>query len=382
MKQAAIAVAFLLFATPSFAQIGGITRGINKALDTKDKIDKLSGMSDKEERQLGERISAMLCDRFGVYQDQEVTKYVTLVGSVLAQASTRPNLEWEFVVLDTDGVNAFAAPGGFVHITRGALGLIKNEAELAGVLGHEVTHITEKHTVGAIDRANRLDVTTDVGARFTPGSGWTQEALTRVAKIGFDVAFFNTYDRKEELESDDIGIKTANKVGYAPDGMSAFLRKIAERNKDMKEPNGWFASHPLIKDRLEDMAKAIKKEKLNATATVEARYSEKITLEAKPLGTIAMDMEGVRGAVGGTSASKEEPKKEEAKKEEKKSGGGMFGGLSRLGGSKSQSSQTVASGGTRGGVPDRDAVGGPNKSKLKVPVTPAEIDAFKKGIAA
>ena len=373
MKKAAIALAALLVAAPAYAQFGKAVGALNKAKDTKDKFDKLSGMSEKEERQLGERISAMLVDRFGVYQDHEVTKYVTLVGSVLAQASTRPNLQWEFIVLDTDGVNAFAAPGGFVHITRGALGLIKTEAELAGVLGHEITHVTAKHTVGAIDRANRLDVGTDIGARFTPGSGWTQEALNYFADLGFQVAFFNRYDRKEELESDDIGIKTADKVGYAPNGMSAFLQKIAERNKDMKEPNGWFASHPLIKDRLEDMAKTIKKEKLSATAVVEARYVSKIKFEAKPLDTIAVDVAGVRGAVGGTAAPKEEEKKEEPKKS------GFS--IPRLGGSKSQSSQTVASAGSRGGVPDRDAVGGPNKSKVRITLTPAEIDAFKKGIA-
>jgi predicted Zn-dependent protease len=377
MKKAAIAVAFLLFATPSFAQIGAITRGINKGLDAKDKYDKLSGMSEKEERQLGERISAMLVDRFGVFQDEAATKYVTLVGSVLVQASTRPNLQWEFIVLDTDGVNAFATPGGFVHITRGALGLIKSEAELAGVLGHEITHITAKHTVGSIDKAMRTDVATDVGSGYVAGGGLSADLLNRLADIGYKVAFENRYDRKDELEADHIGVQVANKVGYAPNGMIAFLQKIADRNKDMKEPNGWFASHPLIKDRIKEMENAIKKEKLNATATVQARYAEKISFEAKALETIAVDMAGVRGAVGGTAAPKEEPKKEEQKKS---SGGGMLGGLSKLGGSKSQSSQTVASAGTRGVGPDRDAVGGPNKSKLKVPVTPAEIDAFKKGI--
>jgi hypothetical protein len=253
--------------------------------------------------------------------------------------------------------------------------LIKSEAELAGVLGHEITHVTEKHTVGAIDRANRLDVATDVGVRFTPGSGWTQEALNYFADIGFQVAFFNRYDRKEEIESDEFGIKAANKVGYAPDGMIAFLKKIGERNKDTKEPNGWFASHPLIKDRISDMEKTIRKEKLNATATVQARYASNITFEAKPLDTIAVDMAGVRGAVGGSSTAKEEPKKEE-----KKSGGGL-GSIARLGGSKSDSSQTVASAGSRGVGPDRDAVGGPNKSKVRITLTPAEIDAFRKGIA-
>ena len=76
-------------------------------------------MSDAEERKIGEQVSLKLREHFGVYQDEAVTKYVTLVGTVLAQASTRPNLDWQFIVLDTDGVNAYAAPGGIVHITRG-----------------------------------------------------------------------------------------------------------------------------------------------------------------------------------------------------------------------------------------------------------------------
>ena len=71
-------------------------------------------------------------------------------------SSSRPNLPWTFIVLDTDGVNAFAAPGGFIHITRGALGAARHEAELAGVLAHEITHVTEKHTVKAIQKGKRF----------------------------------------------------------------------------------------------------------------------------------------------------------------------------------------------------------------------------------
>ena len=98
---------------------------------------------------------------FGVVQDAALTKYVSLVGNVLAKASSRPDLKWEFIVLDTDGVNAFAAPGGLVHITKGALGLIKTESELAGVLGHEIAHITKKHTVNSIKRSKVTKMGTD-----------------------------------------------------------------------------------------------------------------------------------------------------------------------------------------------------------------------------
>ena len=379
MKKAAITLAIVLLASPAFAQFGKAVGALNKAKETKDKVDDMV-FSEREERQLGEKISTMLTDRFGVYQDAAVSKYVTLVGTVLAQASSRPALPWQFIVLDTDGVNAYAAPGGFVHITRGMLGLIKDEAELAGVLGHEVTHITEKHTIGAIEKARRTQGLTEVGTKAAGADGLTGEVLNRLAGLGYDILFENRYDRKDEIESDNVGVRTANKVGYAPTGMISVLKKVSERNQGMKEPNGLFASHPQIKDRIEEMEKTIKKEKLTATATVQARYAKTISFDVKPAGAIAMDIAGVKGAVGDSAAPKEQSK--DAKKEEPAKKGNPFTSLAKTGGSGSQNSQTVASGGSRGGVPDRDAVGGSNKSRLRVTVTPAEIDAFKKGIVA
>ena len=130
MKAAVFVLAAFVFAgtaTPAHAQLGAlgkIKKGADKAVDTKQKIDDLN-FTDEEERQLGEQVSLKLRDRFGVYQDEKVTKYVSLVGKVIADASTRPNLDWKFIVLDTDGVNAYAAPGGIIHITRGLLGLMK-----------------------------------------------------------------------------------------------------------------------------------------------------------------------------------------------------------------------------------------------------------------
>ena len=110
-------------------QLGSVLKRAQQARDIQ--------MTDEEEQKLGEAVSERIRQRYGVVQDAAIHKYVTLVGIALAQASTRPNLHWRFIVLDTDGVNALAAPGGLVHITRGALSLIKSEAELAGVIGHE-----------------------------------------------------------------------------------------------------------------------------------------------------------------------------------------------------------------------------------------------------
>ncbi len=158
MRAAACVLSALFVAStaaPASAQIGGIMRGVNKAADAKQKVDDMT-FTEKEERQIGEQVSAQLRAKFGVYQDKEVTKYVTLIGSTLAQVSDKPTLDWNFIVLDTDGVNAFAVPGGIVHVTRGLLGLLKNEAELAGVLGHELTHVTEKHAIAFLKQSKMV----------------------------------------------------------------------------------------------------------------------------------------------------------------------------------------------------------------------------------
>ena len=111
MKKLALALIALAIATPAWAQFGAIDRAINNAQKVK-KLTDLS-ISDAEERQIGEQVSTQLIARFGIFQDAAVTKYVSLVGNVLAQVSAKPNLQWEFIILDTEGVNAFAAPGGF-----------------------------------------------------------------------------------------------------------------------------------------------------------------------------------------------------------------------------------------------------------------------------
>jgi predicted Zn-dependent protease len=385
MKIATVTLAVMLAAAPASAQFGGALGKLNKAADQAQKVKDLQ-ISEADERKIGEQVSLHIRDEFGVYQDKEVTKYVTLLGTVLAQASSRPNLNWEFIVLDTDGVNAFAAPGGIVHITRGALGLAKTESELAGVLGHEITHITEKHTINSIQKSNVVSMGADQAGK----GGLTQDIVAKLVEQVYKNVLNNKFDRNEENEADRIGVALANKAGYAPNGLSTVLTKIADRNKDQKEPNGWFASHPQLADRIAKIGQTITAQKLTATAVVAPRYAKNITFDAKPISALTLVAAGSRGLAGGsesTTAKKDDEKNGDAKKgDEKKDDkpakkGGLLGAFTPTKGSESKSSQTVASAGARGGVPDRDSVGGPNKSKVPVTVTPAEVDAFKKGIA-
>jgi predicted Zn-dependent protease len=379
MKRTALALAMVLTATPAFAQLGGALGKLNKAKETADKAKGLV-ISEEDERKIGEEVSAKLCEEFGVYQDKDVTKYVSLVGSVLAQASSRPNLKWEFIVLDTDGVNAFASPGGLVHITRGLLGLLKNEAELAGALGHEITHVTEKHTVNSIQKSNRFNLATD-----QVGKGLAGELLAQIAQQAYSDVLNNKFDRNDENEADKLGVTLANKVGYAPAGLASVLTKLAERAKaaNQQQPSGMFASHPQIQDRIDKIGKTIKDGKLTATATVAERYTKTITFDAKAMTEIATVAEGSRGLTGGSSggADKEAEKKDAEKDKKEPEKKGMLSGLKLSGGKENKSTSTVASAGGRAINPDRDAVGGPNKSKVVITLTPAEITAFKSGIA-
>ena len=125
----------LAVAVPAHAQLGGIGGALKKAQASKQAFDDMN-ITDAEERQIGEEVSVKLRDRFGVVQDPAIHKYVSLIGMTLAKQSERPGLDWNFIVLDTDGVNAYASPGGLVHITRGALAIAMAASLWLAVVDH------------------------------------------------------------------------------------------------------------------------------------------------------------------------------------------------------------------------------------------------------
>jgi predicted Zn-dependent protease len=361
-----VAIALAAAARPAAGQggLGKIMKRVEQAKEIKNELH----VSEADERALGEDVSQRIRTEFGVFQDREVTKYVTLVGTVLAKASTRPDLIWEFIVLDTDGVNAFASPGGIVHITRGALGLIKTEAELAGVLGHEIAHVTRKHTVNSIQK----NKTVKLASNAVPGS---HEYIGALANAAYDNIVERGFDRGDEEDADAEGVRLANKVGYNPDGLSKFLAKLAERNKGATTRNALFASHPETEARIGRLSKQIKSERLASAASVETRYRTAITFDAKDVTQIAGVADGSRGLAEGSSTSKEKPAEAPKKK------GFGLGALKLSAGKQAESTQASASAGNRAVGVDRHAKGGSNPSKLRVAVTPAELETFKRGIA-
>lgn len=365
-----VGVLVLGIAEPAAAQgvLGRLGRAVNQVESLADQLKDFA-ITEQEEKEMGAALSARLRQKYGVVQSANVHKYVSLVGRVVASSSSRPTLDWTFIVLDTDGVNAFAAPGGFIHITRGALALIENEAELAGVLGHEITHVTAKHTINAIKKSKVKGAVAERATR--------SDVLEYLINQAYDTLLENQYDQKDETASDQVGIRMANKVGYAPSGLGAFLTRLSERNKDLKEPSGVFASHPATKSRVERLTKQIASETLTATATVAARYKASISYAPLPI-TAIVGGEGASSLTGSPTGKTATPAPKPTPTTKSRFGLGSL--TSKLGPDKANTG-TVASAGSRGVNPDRDAKGGANSRIVIVTLTPAEIEAFRRGIS-
>lgn len=367
MKHSIILLAILAVASPAFAQLGGLGRRVQQAQERKQQFDDMN-ITEEEEIKLGADVSLKIRTRFGVVQDAAVHKYVTLVGTMLTEQTNRPKLPWTFIVLDTDGVNAFAAPGGFVHITRGALALIESEAELAGVLGHEIAHVARKHTVNAIRKSKGVQIGT---GETLSNRGMFLDAL---ANRAYDMVLENSFDRGDELDADKEGIALAQKTAYAGAGLADFLTRLSERNKGQALKNGLFASHPEIQERI-GKVKQLAGSKPGAVAA--ARYTSTIKYQPTDLTEIATVVEGSAGLTGGgKETAKPEPKKEEQKKK-----GFGLSNLTRSASGGKNEQQVAASGGARGVGADRLAKGGDNPNPVKTSISPADIAAFKKGIA-
>ena len=206
-------------------------------------------MSEESEVKLGKQMHVQITQTMGVYDDYNLQQYVQQIGEKLARVSERANLEWKFTVLDTDDVNAFATPGGFVYISRGILHYLANEAQLAAVLGHEIGHITARHAVQRQSQSTIAGVLSAAAVIFTG-----QPALGELTNIA-GAAIISGYGRDAELEADSLGARYLAKTGYKPEAMIEVVavlkdQEMFERDRaraEGRDPHiyhGVFASHP------------------------------------------------------------------------------------------------------------------------------------------
>ncbi len=229
-------------------------------------------ISDEKEIQIGQVVAARVAAKYPVWENAPVTKYVNLLGQALAHQSGRTEIPYHFAVLDSDEINAFAAPGGYIFINRGTIKAAKNEAELAGVLAHEISHVAERQIVKALRKQNITTAVAKSGEDYLKVGG---EMFEAVANAASDMVF-RGLDRTDELDADRRGTDIAARVGYAPGGLKQFLEVIKAREaaKGKAPGHDLGATHPKPSDRIAQLGDYLKKEGLaeDAGPTVTDRF--------------------------------------------------------------------------------------------------------------
>ncbi|MFQ5776228.1 MAG: M48 family metalloprotease [Kiloniellaceae bacterium] len=212
------------------------------------------GMTAADEARLGREEHDKIVPEFGgVYEDPELGAYVASVGALLAKTSETPDLRFTFTVLDTPIVNAFALPGGYVYITRGLLALAGDEAELAGVLAHEIGHVTARHSAERYGQAMAASIA-QLGLGILLGGGAVTEAFGTVSALAL-----RSFSREQEHEADLLGIRYLARAGYDPNAMATFLEKLLADSRLAAELRGRpgradefniMQTHPRTADRI------------------------------------------------------------------------------------------------------------------------------------
>jgi len=180
------------------------------------------------EIEFGREVAARILGRYKTYNNPALVKYVSLVGQSLARSTNRPELEFRFTILDTTEINAYAAPGGYVFLTKGALLLMKDESELAGVLAHEIAHITEKHVVKELNVKGQDDSATSGLARLVGGSSEsTRIAFAQAVDKALDILFKDGLKREDEAQADKTAVVISALSGYDSGGLARYLDRIS-----------------------------------------------------------------------------------------------------------------------------------------------------------
>jgi predicted Zn-dependent protease len=205
-------------------------------------------ISEPQEIDLGGGIASNLLGAAPLWDNPPVQRYVNRVGRWLALQTERPDLPWQFGVLDDDDVNAFAAPGGYVFITKGLLARMSNEAELAGVLAHEISHVLRKHHLQALKKGARSELMSDLANDAIKSQGGDPR-LSKLVSAGTEI-YARGLDKQDEYEADRMGVVIAARAGYDPYGLPAVLQTLQSINPNDSNLALMFKTHPALGDRL------------------------------------------------------------------------------------------------------------------------------------
>ena len=243
---------------PAFAfDLDDLTKELEKAREKtrveKKKIDKARGkLSTAEEIEIGGNLISGLLGAAPLVDDPALQRYVNDVGYWIAAQSKRKKLPWRFGVIQSDGINAFAAPGGYIIITLGLYNLLENEAQLAGVLAHEIAHVVHKHHLKALQKNMKRDFWSNISVKAVDNKDH-REKLRDVINAGVQL-YASGLDRKYEYDADLRGVVLAARAGYDPYALLDVLTTIESINPDSAELAVMLNTHPPTGKRLSQLA--------------------------------------------------------------------------------------------------------------------------------
>ena len=231
----------------------GESKDLQKAKKIFEAADNLrvsaTGLDYKSEFSIGESLALEAFRRYGLpVADASVQKYVNLVGTSVARNSLRPNIPYYFVAVDSPIYNAFSCPGGIIFVSSTLIKGMKNEAELAGVLAHEVAHVGHKHALQSIRRAKFFEGVGKI-SDVTMGGEEGKEFRTMIDDLQTKL-FDQGLDQNMEFEADMSALQTAYRTGYNPKGFVSVLQMLETKQSTAKKTGSWFSTHPPLSMRI------------------------------------------------------------------------------------------------------------------------------------
>lgn len=253
----AVAAAALVLAVVAPARAQLLDRILDKAEKVKETAQRVGSavvpVSTEQEVEIGRGIAATVAGHYGIDRDALLTDYVNLVGTAVAAVDPRPGVVYRFAVLSSDEVNAFAAPGGYIFVTRGALDLMDDEAMLAGVLAHELGHVNARDVIAEIQSKARTALGIEEAAERVDIAG--EEYLLLAVETG-TTALFMGLSREDEMAADAYAVRTAAAAGYDPAGLERFVARLGEAPAE--ETSLLTRTHPDASDRRAAIAAEIR----------------------------------------------------------------------------------------------------------------------------
>ncbi|NUQ22184.1 MAG: M48 family metalloprotease [Gemmatimonadaceae bacterium] len=236
-----------------------------------------ASVSTQQEVQLGAQEAAQVNAQLPMLNDPTIDGYVNDLGNRIAHTTSRADLDWHFAVVNTDVVNAFALPGGYVYVNRGVLARADNASELAGVLGHEIEHVVRRHSVKQIEQQQGAQVGVSIACALT--NVCNNQAAAAAINIG-GAAIFAKFSRQDEIQADEGGFQNMLKAGYNPNGMLTFFQKLLAEEQSSGgggAVSSWFSDHPGTQDRIADIQRMLSqtsRAQLQGTQTNDAGFQQ------------------------------------------------------------------------------------------------------------